>query len=425
MVSCTFDQPMRALIRGAGLAGLSCARTLAEFTAPGTVSVTVLEKRKDLLLDSDRGVGLWPAAQMALDRLGSPGQNLRERGCKTPPAAYRSRNGVWLSRSSGNVASVRTIRENDLRSFLLDGIDWGSKDVTFITDVTSDSDIDYSSFDIVIDASGSSLASNSTAKKSLSVSGIAHSSHMPSLFDLSEGFHPQPFETLIEPSVRIALVPLSSDGHHFFWFISGLEHILEKHGKTGSSPLQDILGSISGIKSHVPISKIIEASKCLEKRVVYQRRDTVHVTTSTSRSNTCELRIGDAANNLPNNLAQGASVALEDGFTIGSILSMGAAISGQDSRESAARSCIEQFKQLRKPRVDKCRTVSSFTQVISDFPLLASGMQFVPAKVNSMVFDAFLNYSLGGGGRDPARVLGPDVDAGDIQNLARISSKDA
>ena len=109
---------MKILVRGAGLAGLSAARALAEFAPRGALSVTVRESQPDRLRACDVGLGLWPAAQRALDRLGAPGRRLRHRGCSVPPAAYRDRNGVWLSQSSRRDVRVQTICENDLRSFL-------------------------------------------------------------------------------------------------------------------------------------------------------------------------------------------------------------------------------------------------------------------------------------------------------------------
>ena len=95
---------MKILIRGAGLAGLTAARALAVFSqSQSALDVTVREVRRDRMLPCDVGVGLWPAAQRAIDRLGSPGRRLRGSGFTVPPAAYRSRDGAWLSQSTGRL----------------------------------------------------------------------------------------------------------------------------------------------------------------------------------------------------------------------------------------------------------------------------------------------------------------------------------
>jgi 2-polyprenyl-6-methoxyphenol hydroxylase-like FAD-dependent oxidoreductase len=95
--------------------------------------------------------------------------------------------------------------------------------------------------------------------------------------------------------------------------------------------------------------------------------------------------IGDAAHPLPPNLAQGAAVAIEDAEALARALAaspenLGAALCAYDA--------------ARLPRVAACRRVTNMTRAIAAAPEAAALMQWVPAKVNTAVFDAFLRYSL-------------------------------
>jgi 2-polyprenyl-6-methoxyphenol hydroxylase-like FAD-dependent oxidoreductase len=425
---------MKVLVRGAGLAGLTAARALAAFSpGGGALAVTVREARPGRLLPHDVGVGLWPAAQRALERLGAPGRRLTMRSLEVPPAAYRSSAGAWLAQSAGRGVRVRTICENELRSFLYEeeeegggGFRWRDKGVTFVHGGGGGA-FDNAAYDLVIDATGGGSEGGGNA--SLGVSGIVTraeratgggSSKIRRVggAELFQGLPPRPFETLVAPSVRVAVVPLSQDGVQFFWFVSGMEHVLPAHNLQASAPLSAWLNACArtiDASTHVPMSAIIAESSSMTIRRVCAGADTTH----RSHENNV-VRIGDAANHLPNNLAQGASVAIEDGHAIGSIVALAAAVHASEKGEETDMSdtvaaCIEAFTRLRAPRVRDCRNISWFTQYISDYPGLAGCMRFVPAPINCRVFDAFLEASLGGGGSDPDSVLGPASLAGPVR----------
>ena len=313
------------------------------------------------------------------------------------------------------------------------------------------------SYDVIVDASGGLGAGDisSDGQASLSLSGIV-SSAMPMPGDkpwnarLFQSMPPHPFETLVDPAIRVAVVPLSPDGESFFWFVSGMEHLLKtaKVENPLRAPVRTwVDAAVAGIESHLPLVDIIGASDNLAKRVSYDRATTTHAPSFSHRRTHTEdepvtvkavtLRIGDAANHLPNNLAQGASCAIEDGYAAGSMLAMAATAivesrrhcrhsqgQGQEEgegdgesvgdllrRQVVCKAAVDRFSRLRDPRIRACRNVSRFSQLLSDFPRLAAGMQFVPAPINSFVFDLFLDYSLGGGGRDPASVFGSMSDA--------------
>ena len=431
---------MKILIQGAGLAGLTAARTLAAQASRGALQVDVIEAISRYR-SCDVGLGLWPAAQRALDRLGEPGRKLRQRGCEVPPAAYRAHDGSWLSQSSGRPVCVRTICENDLRSIMYeedrgyDGFKWSSAAVNFV--YGNDSPEDIASYDLVIDATGGA-SDGFEGNTTLTISGIVTNSNNNNngstsdsirridsagldLSKLFEGLPPRPFETLVAPSVRVAVVPLSSDGNQFFWFISGVEHVLDSYKVDPAAPLTTCLDACTAsveASTFVPMSDIIAVSSSMTKRVVRAGANTTH-------RDLCEtniVRIGDAANHLPNNLAQGASVAIEDGHVIGSIVAIAASVSAADETKKSAvaaaeraAACVDAFVRLRAKRVRDCRRVSRFTQYISDYPTIAGFMRFVPEPINSRVFDSFLDYSLGGGGADPDFVLGPVASAAPLQ----------
>lgn len=99
------------LIVGAGPAGLTLARSLSR----QRICVRVFDSATHR---DDRGLGIWNRAQAALRSLGiwrlfdDPLLSLA-----LPPAAYRSRDGAWLSRCSRtptNARRVQTLRESSL-----------------------------------------------------------------------------------------------------------------------------------------------------------------------------------------------------------------------------------------------------------------------------------------------------------------------
>ena len=104
--------PARVLIAGAGPAGL----TLASALHRRGCAVAVYERQHRR---PDRGLGLWGRSQVVLRDLGLA--NLLDDCHRIPAAAYRSRDGAWLSRSSDTPANrvrVATLRESALLASL-------------------------------------------------------------------------------------------------------------------------------------------------------------------------------------------------------------------------------------------------------------------------------------------------------------------
>ena len=98
------------------------------------------------------------------------------------------------------------------------------------------------------------------------------------------------------------------------------------------------------------------------------------------------IPIGDAAHHLPNNLAQGGSIAIEDGYMLGCLL----------GKTTELKSVKKKFEQSRRNRVTACRRMNILTQQISTFSNISNLMQYVPFKMNQKIFDISLCYSLYG-----------------------------
>ena len=114
---------------------------------------------------------------------------------------------------------------------------------------------------------------------------------------------------------------------------------------------------------------------------------------------------------MPPNLAQGAAVAMEDAFELAAVLSGRAALveaarefadQGGEGSPSLPRLELEYaadaYAERRRPRVRRCALLSAFTAALATAPMVPfrEAMRFVPAPLNSAVFDAALETSLGG-----------------------------
>ena len=110
------------LIVGAGAAGLTLARSLAQRGR----AVKVFDSQVNR---PERGLGLWGRSQAVLRVLGlSSLLDDAERTLPIPAAAYRSRRGDWLSASSSTAANhkrVNTLRESNLLKALEEGLPSG------------------------------------------------------------------------------------------------------------------------------------------------------------------------------------------------------------------------------------------------------------------------------------------------------------
>lgn len=113
---------MHVAVVGGGIAGVTAMRAL---TRAG-IRVTLIEKTADGLVKGiDRGIGIWPTAWREVERLDAASCLVSSSSLTVPPAAYRSRDGQWLSRASACTShryAVHITTHNRLIDSMLSGI---------------------------------------------------------------------------------------------------------------------------------------------------------------------------------------------------------------------------------------------------------------------------------------------------------------
>lgn len=105
--------------------------------------------------------------------------------------------------------------------------------------------------------------------------------------------------------------------------------------------------------------------------------------------------VGDAGHVLPFNLAQGASLAIEDADCLAAAL-IASAAAGTPADIPAA---LEAYAAARRRRYRQCRRITQMTRAIAAprgpvEEALRNAMRLVPQPLNSMIFDACLDYSM-------------------------------
>ena len=395
---------LRVLIKGGGVAGLTAARSVLHYVP--NAKVTLFEARPSCQWQADRGVGLWNMAVRRLFELGLPLSTGRQHAHATPPASYRSIDGVWLSKCSSHLASkvrVLTLRENSLLQLLkhpnvhyryqtaVQNVMASRKDddndcgdgitVKLETGEVLDGDIC-----IVASGGGTSAETKTSCCWNDSISGIVPSTtnNEPLAMCGREG----PFETLVSAGLRFAVVPL--DAESFFWFAT-----FPENENTELLSVEQAMEKVKQFNCHVPISALLEATdpeSLVVRRTYSAATAAAPATTKLIPSDYAGPRIitiGDAENLLSNNLAQGASVAVEDGYMVGRLV-------GSLNNPKDLDNVKKIFRRKRKARIAACRTMNQFTQLISEYPQISKLMHYVPAALNANIFDASLVYSLGG-----------------------------
>ena len=330
---------MTYLIVGGGVAGLTVARSLH------------LQGRRFRLFDAtlprsrpDRGLGLWGRAQVALAELGlAPLLRDSERAHYIPAAAYRSRDGAWLSRCSSaphNTRRVCTVREADLLAALRNGLPhdclhYGRALTAAQSDTASarlffsdGSEVEGTAV-IVADGAGS------PARRDLFPGVLAYDSGLTAFSGLLERHElpddvsePLGFETL-SAGARFAMVPLSRGG--YLWFATmrssplGLPFPDATLG-SGSAAIDVPSAAIDALHAayagwHAPIENVLTASASSasldgiaaggaadcrdgEGRPMQMQRVLVSSANAPWWRERAVL-VGDAAHALPINLAQG------------------------------------------------------------------------------------------------------------------------
>jgi 2-polyprenyl-6-methoxyphenol hydroxylase-like FAD-dependent oxidoreductase len=88
----------KVLVCGGGIAGLSISKFLKQLFP--SIEIHLFEKRKHILHDIDRGLGLWPNSINALKNLNEWDLDFSNNFHYIPAASYRNIQGTWLSSCS-------------------------------------------------------------------------------------------------------------------------------------------------------------------------------------------------------------------------------------------------------------------------------------------------------------------------------------
>jgi len=373
----------KVAVIGGGLGGLSAARALRCLKLLD-VHVCLYEKRCSPHLNFDRGIGIWPDAQKALKEIKVEIPEHEH----VPPAHYRSKRGYILSQpSTFNNVRVWTMSEQALVENYMKTLEEDEK-VTFffgetVTKVhqTSEESVRiYSNwdsirdFDLVIMADGY----NSHYRVPLD-DKIEH--NVRCISGISTMEIEKPFETLGELNFRIAVVPLKQG---CFWFVNiPFDAFPDME--------EDLEAVISQLETrmynwHKPIPDVLANTlrHTLQERATYptdqEDIDSFHQDRV--------VLIGDAAHRIGINLAQGGSMAIEDGVTIAHCI-------GNYKELETAHYVYEQGRRTRHRNM---RRVTKFTNWLATKKagfLFSRAMWFVPHSINVSIFHRALNYSLG------------------------------
>ena len=399
----------KVCIVGGGVGGLTLANVLA--ANMGGSNVTVVDDNMGSIGSrKKRGLGLWPQSQTVLKNV-AVWEKLNKH--EIPPAAYRDVRGNWLSSCSAqNQTRVVSVLEDELINSLLAQAQ--SSMVNLVRgraeDVGVNSDGNFSvettrgiisDCDILVGADGPKSVVRShlfptlppTISRSTSISILfdGHSQSIPSL-----QVEHRPFETLGrskegEP-LRFAVVPFHN-GH--FCFGSFCSSLLPHSLSTCSDDQIYAYMKMLYAGFHSPIPELIEYGRqhklelLIEQSTEYTSFDPSILEQEGGGPEHVYL-IGDAWNLLPPNLAQGASVSIEDAWELG--LAIARMQPGMTSHQS------KEFITRRRQRHRKYRQFTGFTHFISNLnpTLRDKTMKMVPSWANSYIFDRSLMESLGG-----------------------------
>lgn len=313
-----------------------------------------------------------------------------------------------------NRGRVLTMRENDLMSSLMEAkgpnVEWGVKCVGLSKNsngsvcLSFDGDREDYECDLVVGADGPRSLVRSIAFGHLPLAKptgwIAYSAISKLNLDIDSSF-----ETLGPRSRRLACVPLA--GGTQFWFFTLPAHpkyheLLDSQSICARA-LSDFLLENEGAQSwHEPIPTLLNELKSqnatdelhVVRREIFEETQPLE---SLSDPSSRFFVIGDAAHAIPNNLAQGASLCIEDAAELAHALNDHMARhAGVADPVDRLHVLAKQFDSSRIDRVRRCQLVTKFTQLISDTPGFIRDpiMSMVPGPLNARIFDAFLDYSL-------------------------------
>ncbi len=210
-----------------------------------------------------------------------------------------------------------------------------------------------------------------------------------------------PFESLGQykgMSVRFACIPLKFDSLFYF---ATVPYELFNDDVHNNNEI-DVIFQLQNIFKdfHGPIPNILEF---IRKHDLNVNRGTVYQDEERGRIDHMDINqqteqaylLGDAWHVERHNLAQGASISIEDAWELAYVL----------SSEDTLLNAQNRFCELREERINNYRLFTGFTDFISHLDnfgqvseLRNRLMQFVPTSINERIFDFSLDQSLGGKG---------------------------
>ncbi|KAJ1446597.1 hypothetical protein M885DRAFT_577380 [Pelagophyceae sp. CCMP2097] len=364
---------MRVAVIGGGISGRALASLLRRDTS---AKVRVFER--DAGPPRDRGLGIWPRARRILESLGaSPAAAAR-----IPAAAYRSRDGAWLAKSSAGVAADGRVLSTTLRA-LAAALDVPVEHGTALVSLDAqagrctlrrgDGAPFDAEFDLVVGADGP----RSLVRRTIA-GGAVHGAD-DGVWRCVSGFADlrvdEPFETLGRGR-RFACVPLAGDA--CYWFATF------RRGDAGGSVGEDLVRLYPRAEWHEPVATIAEraAASALLVEDIFAGAPVW----SAGRA----VCVGDANCALPPNLAQGASAGIEGAAALAAAL----------AAEQDVGAALKRYAAVHSPRVERCARVTAFTEIVaapeSDaVERLRNLARFVPRPLAAAAFDVSLCYSLG------------------------------
>jgi len=411
--------PVRVI--GLGISGLTCIKALS-LLCP-FVKIEGYEVRKTSYKPVDRGLGIWPNARRVLFNLGIMETNF----FMVPPAHYQDAKGRLVSRASWETANeirVGLIRENTLIEHLLAELDEMPNVKLHYGELPED--VHPMPMEVVVGADGiqSSVRRYMSKNDFIAVPNGVLTIQGISTFEGIGDAVSEPFEAFGPRNTRIAIVPMGSDEVSWIFTCATMDiarmeddhiGILEDIYQFCKANFKDQL--ISGVISktqpdaivHYPIL-VTRGEECLQ--VVAPQLKTEWL------SNGGWILIGDALHTIPPNLAQGASVGIEEAWEFAYALatSWGPNKEGLLDPASMAET-MDRFEERRWFRRRGYNFVTNVTRLICWSPVIQFLVRATPPPFNAMFFDYFLKKSMGSGYRIPM----PDFE--DLQDLERLDEE--
>ena len=340
-------------------------------------------------------------------------------GHSIPPAAYRNKRGTWLSRCSQtpeNLTRVRSVSQNDLLGKLGEGIEpsivlgrelvglrrtaEGSLEMRFKK--TEDSLESLEKADIVVGADGISSAVRTLLRFPVKESTIGEYIYFSGIVNAGSGC--PPFETLgpgcqkslfRSRGLRFACVPLAAE--RCLWFSSLPSSVAPKDVR-GSESILRFLQEVHK-DWHQPIPRLLEQS--LETGVdVLVEKHPAYVSPTEPyykfvAAYAAAVLLGDACHAVTPNLAQGAAVAIEDACDLAVCLK-----DHLDGMVPDLGLCLVSYAESRRARCRSHAQMTAFTEALSQMngaltEPMRDMMALVPRPLNSWIFDAALDRSMG------------------------------